>query len=128
MKKALFTIFFVIFLLSCKKDKFKPSSEYEKLIGTWVNINGDIEREITFKLDGKVIEKSEVDRTERYQILSSTTYFYDGNYFFSFVVKNSEYTRGIKYTQNFDTIYHYKGAFNQPDSSFNQYTYFIRKK
>ena len=122
----IFNLLLILFLAlqACKKEEFISCSEYDQLVGTWKNINGDIAMEIQFYSNGKISKKTEIERSEK-RIFNFCSY-QDTLFVFSTNEEN-ETSWYFKTNKNIDTISTFMGTYNVVDSTIFQAVKFIRK-
>lgn len=119
MKLNAFYIFIFFLFLSCKKNKFESCTHFEKLIGTWKNIEGDVFSKVTFLSNGKIIEEMGIERTTKRKFLSCSSYIYKGEMIVAFYENKEKFnpTGYYKFNEEFDTMRNYIGSYNIYDTS-----------
>ena len=135
---ALSATFLILSCFSCQKQKFQSCSEYEKLVGDWRSIDGDLPSQLKILPDGKVILHSGVERGVRFK---ASNCFVSQNLNFNYYetsFKSIQMNRlgqkdkvidalAIGYNATFDTILKLTAAFNPVTNSLPQPARFIRK-
>lgn len=119
MKAFIYSLLIPIFLLfSCRKNKFIPCEDFEKIVGEWRSINTDFEERISITDRGVISIYPTTERKRRYKTTSCSYITTSQNLppYFKFSLRNSESNVGLLVNSTFDTIGHYGGAFNKLDT------------
>lgn len=113
----------VTILLGCNKKQGVLPLEYQYLIGTWKNINGDEQKIIILHKNGRVEQQNEFKRSVNFKP-KKCSYSEDKKMFFFDSARNAISFR-LYTNANFDTIKRYEG-FNQADSLVDQAIYYVK--
>lgn len=123
---------------SCQKQtKFESIEAYEKLIGKWESIDGDLTGQVIIKKKGKVITHYGNERGERFQASRINLQNTSANYYNTVwkviamerLNNDDEYVDGtaIFFNATFDTILKESGAFNPPPMSKIKFIRYVRE-
>lgn len=109
----------LLFLVSCRKQKFQPCQEYKNIVGSWESITGDGTDRITITADGKYIYDSALERNRTYKFWSCE--WKSNSYYRFFIDRKHDSAISIFPNTTFDTIISGASAYNHVDSSMIDY-------
>ncbi|MGV3631578.1 MAG: hypothetical protein ACO1O6_10235 [Bacteroidota bacterium] len=113
-------IVFILMLFSCKKNNFQECQNFDKLIGSWENIDGDTKASITVYKTGKIKHIKGLERSLKIKYSSCSYYQQNNRNIFVFDNPKSVYpTMGYyELNQTFDTLWSMYGSYDlSKDSS-----------
>lgn len=122
--KNIISLMTLIILFGCNKNQEQLPPEHEYLIGTWQNTNGDEKKTIIFYKNGRVKQENEFARSINFKPVKCT-FSSSGNVFYFKNKKNINFI--VDTNISFDTLSLWDN-FNQPDSTLNQFVYFVKTK
>lgn len=118
MKALIYFLLILSFLLSsCRKNKFVPCEDFDKIVGEWRSINTDLEERISISDRGVISIYPTTERKRRYKTISCE-YINSQGFppYLRFRLKDTELGPIFFVNNSFDTISHYGGAFNKLDT------------
>ncbi|MGV3632153.1 MAG: hypothetical protein ACO1O6_13165 [Bacteroidota bacterium] len=125
MNREIFFCVFLFLLCSCKKTEFQSCSNFEKIKGEWISIDGDTETKLIFNSDGSIVRAPGIERTIKYDYTSCAyKQKYNENDFY-FLFENNKSSSYIDVNETFDTILLGSGAYDHTNDELN-FIYQIR--